>query len=158
MNNMLKVLIGVGVVGAVAATTYVVTKKVEANKAVEVVESSDISNDETIFKKIEKAAIKKVAKILAWVALHQQQIESVGAILSITAGVLSVANAVRDFRNGMNLQKQLNSICAYIDESKSLWNQYIALDAQNDNEVMEKLKKIHLDLGMLHELHERLCA
>ena len=158
MNNMLKVLIGVGVVGAVAATTYVVTKKVEANKAVEVVESSDISNDETIFKKIEKAAIKKVAKILAWVALHQQQIESVGAILAITAGVLSVANAVRDFRNGMNLQKQLNSICAYIDESKSLWNQYIALDAQNDNEVMEKLKKIHLDLGMLHELHERLCA
>lgn len=137
MNNIEKILIGLGVVGVTAAATYVVTKKVVEKKSKDISEQViDLDNkDESVLKKIKKAAHKKVVKILAWVVLHQQQIEAVGTVLGIAGATLSVVNAVRDFRNGMNLQRKLDEIADF-----------------QQHFVYDKLKDIYLEMGLLHEI------
>lgn len=149
MNNIAKVLIGVGVVGAVAVTTYVVTKKSEPKQEAT---ESDISveaegKEKNIIERIKTFVLKKVIKILGWVVLHQQKIEAVGTILGIVGAVLSVVNAVRDYRNGLNLQKQLDYISDHVKEEEAVWNKYVVWHEDRHNEVMNKLNDIHIDMS-----------
>ena len=149
MNNIAKVLRGVGVVGAVAVTAYVVTKKSEPKQEAT---DSDISvgaagKEKNIIERIKTFVLKKVIKILGWVVLHQQKIEAVGTILGIVGAVLSVVNAVRDYRNGLNLQKQLDYISDHVKEEEAVWNKYVVWHEDRHNEVMNKLNDIHIDMS-----------
>ena len=92
MNSLIKVLVGVGIVGAVAATTYIVTKKPE--KVVQTVDSegnveAKIVKEDSILDKIKKAAAKKVVKILVYVAEHQTQVEAFVTILGVVGGIFT---------------------------------------------------------------------
>ena len=151
MNNIAKVLIGVGVVTAVAATTYVVVKKSETiqevseNEAPEV--ESDPKEEKSIIKRIKKFVFKKVVRFLGWVVLHQQKIEAVGTVLGIFVAVLSVANAIRDYRNGLHLKDTLDGIVAHNLEEEQVWNKYMVWDQTHNQEIMDKLEVINESLS-----------
>lgn len=151
MNNIAKVLIGVGVVTAVAATTYVVVKKSEPKQ--EVPESdipeveTDAKEEKSIIKRIKKFVFKKVVRFLGWVVLHQQKIEAVGTVLGIFAAVLSVANAIRDYRNGLHLKDTLDGIVAHNLEEEQVWNKYMVWDQTHNQEIMDKLEVINESLS-----------
>ena len=151
MNNIAKVLIGVGVVTAVAATTYVVVKKSESKQ--EVPESdipeveTDAKEEKSIIKRIKKFVFKKVVRFLGWVVLHQQKIEAVGTVLGIFVAVLSVANAIRDYRNGLHLKDTLDGIVAHNLEEEQVWNKYMVWDQTHNQEIMDKLEVINESLS-----------
>ena len=120
MNNLFKVLIGVGVVGAVAVTTYVVTKKSEEK-------SSDIPEEENQEQETEEKAepkdfvemikigtMKKVTRVLAWVILNKEKIEAVGTVIGLVAGVLGVINAAKEYSNGKKLHEKLDDILEHV--------------------------------------------
>lgn len=162
MNNITKVLIGVGVVGAVAAATYVVTKSSEKKTVVikdfdeEGNPKTEIIEDESLLDRIKKAATKKAIKILAWVALHQQQIEAVGTIIGLGAGLFNIITAIRDYRAGNKMQSQINELVEFKEDFTRVWDKSMECHEQTHDQVMCKLNDIHLDMGMLHEVHEAL--
>ncbi len=154
MNNIAKVLIGVGVVTAIAATTYVVVKKSEPKQEVSENETPEVELDpkeeKSIIKRIKKFVFKKVVRFLGWVVLHQQKIEAVGTVLGIFAAVLSVANAIRDYRNGLHLKDTLDGIVAHNVEEERVWNKYMIWDQTHNQEIMDKLEAINESLSSTH--------
>ena len=121
MNNLFKVLIGVGVVGAVAATTYVVTKKSE-EKSIDIPEEENQEQEteekaepKDFVEMIKIGAMKKATKFLAWVILNKDKIEAFGTVIGIVAGVLGVINAVKEYSNGKKLHENLDFLHDKID-------------------------------------------
>lgn len=143
MNNVAKVLIGVGVVGAVAVGAYVVSKKVKE-------ETNDTPHEEGIEKKpnvierIKTAAYKKAVRILAWVVLHQQKIEAVGAVLGVIGGVISIVNAVKEYAFGKKLHATLDKLLWHQEQFQESWN--ITIDNYN-----EQWHSVHEQLDVLQE-------
>lgn len=162
MNNIAKVLIGVGIVGAVAAATYVATKSSEKKTVVirdfddEGNPKTEIIEDKSLLDRFKEAATKKVIKILAWVTLHQQQVEAVGTIIGLGAGLFNIVTAIRDYRAGNKMQSQINELIEFKDEFHDVWNDYQDATNHNVQWFENKLNDIHLDMGMLHEVHEAL--
>ena len=151
MNNIAKVLIGVGVVTAVAATTYIVVKKSEPKQEVSENDIPEVESDpkeeKSIIKRIKKFVFKKVVRFLGWVVLHQQKIEAIGTVLGIFAAVLSVANAIRDYRNGLHLKDTLDGVVAHNVEEEHVWNKYMIWDQTHNQEIMDKLEAINESLS-----------
>lgn len=114
MNNLFKVLIGVGVVGAVAATTYVVTKKSEEKPSDtpegEEQETEEKAEPKDFIEMIKIGTMKKVTRVLAWVILNKEKIEAVGTVIGLVAGVLGVINAAKEYSNGKKLHEKLDGI------------------------------------------------
>ena len=162
MNNIAKVLIGVGVVGVVATATYVVTKSSEKKTVVirdfdeEGNPKTEIVEDESLLDRFKEAATKKVIKILAWVTLHQQQVEAVDTIIGLGAGLFNIVTAIRDYRAGNKMQSQINELMEFKDEFHDAWNDYQDATNHNVQWFENKLNDIHLDMSMLHEVHEAL--
>ena len=121
MNNLFKVLIGVGVIGAVAATTYVVTKKSE-EKPSDIPEEENQEQDteekaepKDFVEMIKIGAMKKVTRVLVWVILNKEKIEAVGTVIGLVAGVLGVINAAKEYSNGKRLRENLDFLHEKID-------------------------------------------
>lgn len=162
MTNMTKVLIGFGVVGAVAAATYFVTKTTEEKTTVvaRVDENGETKveeiKEESILEQIKKAATKKVIRILAWVALHQQQIEAIGTIIGLGAGIFNIINAIKEYRAGNKMREQINELVTFKDEFYASWNDYKDATNHNVQWFEQKLNDIHLDMSYFHEQVENL--
>lgn len=163
MNKLAKVLIGIGVVGAVAATTYFVTKSSETKTVV--IKGVDeegkttveeIVEEESLLDRMEKAAIKKAGKIIIFVAEHQQQIEAVGTMMSLAYTAFSFINIFKELTQRNKMQEQIDEIVAHNNEFRDIWNKYMMLDNDNNHYLNDKLNDIHLDMSMLHEIHESL--
>lgn len=163
MNNLAKVLIGVGVVGAVATATYIVTRKTVKKETVingydeqgnPVVE--EVEKEESVLDRIKQAAFKKAVKILAWAALHQQQIEAAGALIGLIGGIFAVVNAVKEFNMGKEMKKKMDFMYKHDLEFEGVWNAHMENQAQRYDDLMKKLNDIHLDMGMIHEIQEML--
>ena len=148
---MNKILIGVAGVCAVGVVGIVVAKAVSSKGAAEPEEvSNDISQetekievtvteDESFIKKIKKAATKKAIKILAWVALHQDQINSLGTIIGLVGGVLGVVNAVKEYTLGNKLHEKLDQLCAFEQEYRDAWNMTLSAYDENWDRVFKAL-------------------
>lgn len=164
MTNMTKFLIATGVTAVgIGITVYYGKKMADKEKEVVITEIDEDGNatieevkNESIIKKIKKAALKKTIKILAWVTLHQQQVEAVVTILSLGGAVFSVVNAVRDFRTSSNMREDIDSMLDHNSEFRDIWNKYVEIEHNRHDEIMTKLNDIHLDMSLLHEVHESL--
>lgn len=170
MKNLTKVLLGVGVVGVVAVTTYTVVKMSEKKTTTVVIKDVD-ENDTAIYEEVEQsiitrikeAANKKAIRILGWVMLHQKQVEAVGTIIGVCSAIFSAATAIRDFRSGFKMQKQMNTIASQqIDimdkflEFQNEWNDYMDATNHNIQWFEKKANAIHLDMSSLHQIEEAL--
>lgn len=153
INNLTKILIGAAVVAGVSAIiavasekeeddTLVRTKDVNGNLVIE----PKTKEDKSILKRIKKFVKKKVIKFLAWVALHMEQIEAVSTVVGITTGVISMASALRDFRKGNDMQKQLDTIEKKLD---NLTNAYTTTDALTKDWQYNNFKVINDNVKLL---------
>ena len=121
MNNLAKVLIGVGVVGAVAVGAYAVTKKSEKKMIV----LKDFEEDgtpiceekkETVMDRAKNFVMKKAVKFMTFVLLHEKEVTAVATILSVVGATFQLVNAVKEYRLGKDLHKKLKRIDAGIDK------------------------------------------
>ncbi len=167
MNNLTKVLIGAGVAAVGITITAVSVKKLNEKKAKE----SDISEkttpvkNDSFIERIKLAATKKVVKILAWVVTHERQVAAVGTIISLGSAVFSIAGAVKDFLGGNKLQSSVSHLVEREDAFRNAWNGTIdnydkdwTTVIDNQKKIMDKLEAMHLDISMLHEVHEALIV
>lgn len=120
MNNIAKVLIGVGVVGAVAVGAYTVAKKSEKKMLVikdfnENGEAVVEEKKETLKDRVQNFAMKKAAKFVTFVLLHEKEITAIATVLSLVGGIFQVVNAVKEYRLGKDLHKKLKRIDEGID-------------------------------------------
>ena len=149
MNNIAKILLGIGVVGAVAATTYVVTKKSEEKEVENDIpdengeEKADKASPKDFVSMIKEGASKKATQILAWVIIHKNQLETVGTALGLFAGVLGVVNAVKEYTLGKKLHETLGEVLDFQDEFKTVWNKKIDGDMERYSKVLEELEHLN---------------
>lgn len=125
MNNLAKVLVGVGVVGVTVAVAVAVKKKNERKyieQPVDVAaEAVKIQHkDDTVIDKIKAAATKKAIRILAWVAIHQKEIESFSLLLGVVGGIFSIVNSLKEYAFGKKLHAKLNRIQQQLDTLTSI--------------------------------------
>lgn len=149
MNNLVKVLIGVGIAGAVATTTYIVTKKPKVVKKVmttdpegNTVETEVECEGKSILEKMQEAALKKAIKILAWVAQNQNKVEAIVTVISLAGAIFTVVNAVRDFLMSSKLNRSLDDILKHNSTFEKLWNAKCANDNLRYEEIMSTLSDI----------------
>lgn len=170
MTNLTKILIGTAVVGGVCAVAGVVAAVSEKKEkeTVQVVEGENPkvveikapeAKDESVFQKIKKFVVKKVVKILVFVALHAEQIEAVSTIIGITSGVLGVVKVVKEVRRGDALKDQLDEmderLKAVNQNQLFLWRKYMEtkdIDFENfrtvNNNVISVLNKLGEDFEL----------
>lgn len=125
MRLLTKALIGVAAVGITVAIIDSCTssndeKKETENKVVDITEEIAKKEDDTILKKIKRFVKKKVVKFLAWVTLHMEQIEAVGAVLGLAGAAISIAGSVRDFARGDDIQEKLDNIEGLLERHDEL--------------------------------------
>ena len=116
MTKIQKIILGVGAVAAVATAAYVVTKQTKKTY-VECDDTDDtVVDDENrdIPKSIQDAADKKATQILAWVIIHREQIEAASVIFGLAGSAFSIVNAIRDFKNGNKMAKQIDEIYEFL--------------------------------------------
>lgn len=143
MSNKKKAILGLGLV-ALAATAIVVTKKSRKYTTLEGGQEEKKEEDPTVMDKIKKAATKKAADIVIFVANHQEQIEAASTIIGIVGSAISVASAIREFKSGMDVEQKLNDICVHNDEFELVWNKYIDDLTARDKAIDEKLEQLLL--------------
>ncbi len=163
MTKLTKILIG----AAVVATGAIIINKVTGNKCEEVVDVAEqaVKNDHAddgIIKRIKRYVEKKVIKILAWTALHMEQIESASALIGLTSGAIGIASAIRDYKNGNDTKEQLDHIEEYLTEHEQAMNDRINglgyYTQQCTETVNGNIVKIGEKLGIDMSSDEEFCA
>ena len=126
MNTLVKILIGAAAVGAVAATTYVVVKKVEEKKHAADTDSDDIPEEGKEVKKdtFKDKVNKKMVRIFTWILLNKDKIEAAAAVIGFFTGILNLVNKARDYATGSKMKKTM-------DDFNKVMNDYT--DAFNSN-------------------------
>lgn len=153
MNNLLKVAIGVGVVGAVAGISYLVSKKNKSpldvfDEKEKDVEENDIQEEETpkkkdtVFTKVKKKLIRVGLKSLLWVSEHQEQIEALGTLIGLGVGIFNIISAARDFKNGNKMQEQVDELVRDKNSFREAWNQTQRASESDMDTLMEEFKEI----------------
>ena len=120
MNLLAKVLIGTAVVAGASAVVAVIASKEEEKKVVKVengnvVQMPTKQEKEPLLDRIKKYVRKKIIKFLAFVALHSEQIEAASTVIGLGSGVIAIAGAIRDFKNGNDTQEKLDEINTKLD-------------------------------------------
>lgn len=144
MSGLVKVLLGAGVVAVAGAVAIAVAEKSEENAAEKAVEfavddkvkqelkdKEEERKEKSIFCRIKKYVQKKVVKILAFVALHMEQIEAAGAIIGLGSTVLGIVGAVRDFKRGNDLADKVDRINDRLEEYYQVYNYNRDVDNKN---------------------------
>lgn len=167
MNNLAKVLIGVGVTAVgIGVATYYGKKLSEKKKEETVIEEFDEQGnpvveavkEESFMEKIRTAAYKKAVKILAWVIVRKDKIEAVATMLGLASAILGVITRVRDLKAGNDINRKLDEIIDHNNEFRDIWNKHMEHEYNRHDEIMNKLNDIHLDMGMIHEIQEMLVT
>lgn len=115
MNRLAKILMGV----AIGVTGAIIIKKATEKKYVEPADVAEqaVKNDHAddgILKRIKRYVEKKVIKLLAWAALHMEQIESASALIGFGSTAIGIITAVKEFRRGEDTKEQLDRIEDYL--------------------------------------------
>lgn len=123
MGIFAKILIGAAVAGGVGTVVAVAVDSHQQKKAEQKVKEAkndveraralrDVAyrENKSVIQRIKKYVQKKVVKILAFVALHMEQIEAAGAILGLGSAVIGIAGAVKDYKNSNDTQEKLDWI------------------------------------------------
>ena len=112
---------------------YIETKDVAAEAV-----KNDHKNDSPI-ERVKTFAMKKAIRFLAWVAVLQNEIQSVTMVLGVVGGVMSIVNAVKEYSFGKKLHRTLSKIemelYSFHDAFKESWNN----KCNNDLERYENL-------------------
>lgn len=132
MTILNKLLIGAVAVGATVAVIEACTSeeetKKEEPKVVDITEEIVNEKDDTILKKIKRFVKKKFIKFLAWVTLHMEQIEAIGAVIGLAGSAISITGAVRDFARGNDLNDRM-------DKLETLMHQHDRLERDRTNHL-----------------------
>lgn len=136
-----KVLIGVAV-GAVATTAVVVAVKV-SKKSEEKQMEEKAEEKVGLIQRIKKAATKKVIKILAWVAVHSEQIEATSMIIGLATSTFGIISAVKDFKRGSDTDKKLEEINEKLDSLKDYENYKMDLYNENNKVTFNNFQSVH---------------
>lgn len=122
MTTLTKVLIGAAAVTTVAVVVKVVKGKKEEPKkeAEETTEENEDKKKESLIKRIKDFVLKKVIRILGWVALHMEQIEAASAIIGLVGAVISITTATRDFIKNNDICGKLDAIDEKVDKLTSI--------------------------------------
>lgn len=153
MNNIAKILVGVGVVGVAATAAYVVTKRPKKERTVERVREDGVVEKKTIIEvgdsimdRIKDAALKKAVRILSWAFLHKDQLTAAATLLGVVSAVFQIINAVKEYRLGKELHKKLNKIITFQEHFTHCWDETIDAYNHNWDGIFKKLNDIHLDI------------
>lgn len=135
MGIFAKILIGAAVAGGVGTAVAVAVDCHQQKKAEQKVKEAEteiqraqavIARDEreekSIIRRIKKYVEKKVVKILAVVALHMEQIEALGAIIGLGSAFISIAGAIKDYKNSNDTQEKLDLIIQTMQEDAEAIN------------------------------------
>ena len=145
MNRAGKVLLGLGIVATVATTAYVVKKTTE-RKYVNASRNEDgdtiVEESDDILAKIKKGASKKATEILAWVIIHKDQIDAAATVLGVCATALSIVNAVRDYKQGNEIEERLSDIYDHCSEFEDVWNAHMNNYHRDTSDILNKIEEI----------------
>lgn len=148
MTNLGKVLLGVGVVGAVAVTAYVMNKvdeKEEPKQDNDILDEEELEEetsekkDETVLTKVKKKVLRAAIKGVVWVAEHQEQIEAIGTLIGLAAGIFNVVSAVKDFKAGNKMQDQVDELVREKNVFKEAWNGTVRANEADMDTLMDRL-------------------
>ena len=123
MGILVKLFLGAAVVGGATTAVAIAVDNHQQKKAEQKVKEAKndierakavVARDErekkSVIQRIKKYVQKKVVKILAVVALHMEQIEALGAIIGLGSAFISIAGAIKDFKNSNDTQEKLDKI------------------------------------------------
>lgn len=143
MNTLTKVLIGAAAVTAVAVVVKVINdKKEEPKKEVE------DEKKESPIKRIKDFVIKKVIRILGWVAIHMEQIEAASAIIGLVGAVISIATAMRDFVKNNDICGKLDAIDKKLTEQEQYYRDEFKALYEDHNTLARNQVKIAKAVGV----------
>lgn len=135
MGILVKLFFGAAVVGGATTAVAIAVDNHQQKKAEQKVREAEteiqraqavIARDEreekSIIRRIKKYVEKKVVKILAVVALHMEQIEALGAIIGLGSAFISIAGAIKDYKNSNDTQEKLDRIIQKMNEDEEAIN------------------------------------
>lgn len=163
MTNLTKILVSTAVVAGVSALVAVVAeeekkeekvviKDAKGNEKVVVTAESNVKVDKNgeiveekpgLIKRIKKYVTKKVIKFLAFVALNQQKIEAVCTVIGLGSAALGIANAIRDFKNGNDMQKKINEMDNKLNHFYEVYDYNRIVDNNNAKAISKQIYDCH---------------
>ena len=155
---MTKFLIGAGVTAVGITVTAVYAKKCQEKKYIDTNETEEnVEVEETPIERVKTYALKKSIRFFAWVAVHQNEIQSLSLVLGVVGGVLSIVNAVKEYAFGKKLHSKLatidskldkifNELYSFNDDFQHSWNSKVDWDIERHNAVLEAINMVHSDV------------
>ena len=137
MSIVAKILVGSAVVAGVGTIVAIAASKedkveTKADVKVSVNETKeDPKKEKSIIKRIKTYVTKKFIKFLGWAVLHMNQIEAASAVIGLVSGGITIVGAIRDFKNGNDLQEKLDDMNSKLDTV--IATQYLTNKGQNHN-------------------------
>ena len=118
---LVKVIAGIVLGAAAVATTVAVVKATSKKYATT---NEEVNEDESILKKIKKAAQKKALDILQFVINHQEQIEAATTVIGLVAGVAEIGSYVKSMKDHDEILTRLDKIehDSYAKGYSDAWN------------------------------------
>ena len=118
---LVKVIAGIVLGAAAVATTVAVVKATSKKYATT---NEEVNEDESVLKKIKKAAQKKALDILQFVINHQEQIEAATTVIGLVAGVAELGSYVKSMKDHNEILTRLDKIerDAYNKGYSDAWN------------------------------------
>lgn len=131
---LVKVIAGIVLGAAAVATTVAVVKATSKKYATT---NEEVNEDESVLKKIKKAAQKKALDILQFVINHQEQIEAATTVIGLVAGVAEIGSYVKSMKDHNEILTRLDKIerDAYDKGYSDAWNNELdkMIHAANNN-------------------------
>lgn len=143
MNTLTKVLIGAAAVTAVAVVVKVINDKKEEPK-----KEAEDEKKESPIKRIKDFVIKKVIRILGWVAIHMEQIEAASAIIGLVGAVISIVTATRDFVKNNDICGKLDAIDKKLTEQEQYYRDEFKALYEDHNILAKNQVKIAKAVGV----------
>lgn len=155
INNFTKMLIGAAVGTAVVAGVGVFIVSKEKEEKHDVAEQAVVQDEDgSVLKKIKRFVKKKVIKFLAFVALHMEQIEAISTCVGLVTGVIGIASAIKEYKRGDDLQKQIddlhkeivnqtNALGLYVEDCTKVLNSNLKT---TDEDIIKFAKAMKIDL------------
>lgn len=119
---LVKVIAGIVLGAAAVATTVAVVKA--TSKKYATTNEEEVNEDESVLKKIKKAAQKKALDILQFVINHQEQIEAATTVIGLAAGVIEIGSYVKSMKDHNEILTRLDKIehDSYAKGYSDAWN------------------------------------
>ena len=145
LKSITKAVIAVSIIGASA---YAISKIVEKNEAAKTEGSVE---PPVVEDSIKEAAKKKVAKILAFVATHAEEVEAVSMVIGLGSSVFGIMSSFRDFRKGNDTQDKLDEINRKLDILGETYNNNVNVYNNNMDKLFDGLKGITENQSLIYD-------